>query len=76
VIARLVKELMKSAPPGGRVVPVINKTDLPGGLEKARRLARHLLSADPSSIRRVLLCQLQQTPAIRAIVPDSSRRPG
>lgn len=68
-IARLVKELMKSGPPGARVVPVINKTDLPGGLEKAQRLAQYLLSADPLRIRRVLLCQLQQTPAVKAVVP-------
>ena len=73
-IARLVKELMKSSPPGARVVPVINKTDLPGGLEKAERLAPYLLSADPSRIRRVLLCQLQQTPAVKAIVPDPSQQ--
>jgi probable selenium-dependent hydroxylase accessory protein YqeC len=68
VIARLMKESIKSSPPGARVVPVINKTDLPGGLEKAQGLAPYLLSADPSRIRRVLICQLQQTPAVRAVL--------
>ena len=70
VIARLMAELIKSSPPGARVVPVINQTDLLGGLEKAQRLAQHLLSADSSRVRRVLLCQLQHVPVVRAVVPD------
>lgn len=70
VIARLMTELIKNRPTGARVIPVINKTDLPGGFEKAQRLAPYLRSADPSGIRRVLLCQLQHTPAVKMIVPD------
>jgi probable selenium-dependent hydroxylase accessory protein YqeC len=69
-IARLMKELIKSRPSGARVIPVINKTDLPGGLEKAERLAPHLLSADPPGIRRVLLCRLQQMSAVTEVVQD------
>jgi probable selenium-dependent hydroxylase accessory protein YqeC len=72
VIARLMTESIKNSPPGARIVPVINKTDLPGGLEKAQRLARCLLSTDRSGIRRVLLCRLQQTPAVKVVVPDGS----
>jgi probable selenium-dependent hydroxylase accessory protein YqeC len=70
VIARLMAESIKNRPPGARVVPVISKTDLPGGLEKAQRLARYLLSVDPSRIRRVLLCRLHPTPAVKAVVTD------
>jgi probable selenium-dependent hydroxylase accessory protein YqeC len=70
VIARLMTELIKSSPSVARVVPVINKTDLPGGLKKAQGLARYLLSTDPPGIRRVLLCQLQHMPAVKAVVAD------
>ena len=59
VIARLMRELIKSGPAGARVVPLINKVDIPGGREKAERLARHLLSLDPPRIRRVVLGQLR-----------------
>ena len=68
-IARLVMEWIKSGPAGARIVPLINKVDLPGGLEKARKLARYLLSVDPTRIRRVVLGQLQQSPAVKEVVP-------
>lgn len=68
-IVRLVMEWIKSGPPGARVVPLINKVDLPGGLQKARVLARCLLSVDPTRIRRVILGQLQQSPAVKEVVP-------
>jgi probable selenium-dependent hydroxylase accessory protein YqeC len=68
-IARLVMESIKSGPSGARIVPLINKVDLPGGLEKARKLARYLLSVDPTRIRRVILGQLQQSPAVKEVVP-------
>jgi probable selenium-dependent hydroxylase accessory protein YqeC len=68
-IARLVMESVKSSPAGARIVPLINKVDIPGGLEKARKLARYLLSVDTTRIRRVVLGQLQQLPAVREVVP-------
>ena len=69
VIARLMKELVKSGPASARVVPLINKVDIPGGLEKAQKLAHYLLSIDPPEIRRVVLCQLRHFPAVKVIVP-------
>ena len=66
--ARLMRALLKDAPPGARVVPVINKIDLPGGREKAVRLARYLLSTDPG-IGMVLLCRLDESSEVEAIVP-------
>lgn len=69
-IVRLVLESVKGSPAGARIVPMINKVDLPGGLEKARSLARYLLSADPARIRRVVLGQLQRVPAVREVVPE------
>jgi len=68
VIARLMIELIKSGPAGTRVVPLINKVDIPGGREKAERLARHLLSLDQPRIGRVVLGQLRNTPAVKAVV--------
>jgi probable selenium-dependent hydroxylase accessory protein YqeC len=68
LIARLMLELIKRGPAGARVVPLINKVDIPGGREKAEKLARHILSLDPSGIRRVVLGQLQHTPAVKEIV--------
>ena len=67
-IARLVMEWIKSGPAGARVVPLINKVDIPGGLEKAQKLARYLLSADPARIRRVVLGQLQQLPTVKEVM--------
>ena len=69
VIVRLIMELIESRPAGAHVVPLINKVDVPGGREKAEKLARHLLSLDPPGIRRVVLGQLRYTPAITEIVP-------
>lgn len=72
-IVRLVMESIKGGPAGARVVPLINKVDLPGGLEKAQKLARYLLAADPPRIRRVVLGQLQQLPAVKEVVTDGRR---
>ena len=68
-IVRLMMEWIKSGPAGARIVPLINKVDLPGGLEKARKLSRCLLSVDPTRIRSVVLGQLQQLPAVKQVVP-------
>jgi probable selenium-dependent hydroxylase accessory protein YqeC len=68
-IVRLVMESVKNGPAGARIVPLINKVDIPGGLEKARKLARYLLSGDPARIRRVVLGQLQRLPAVKEVVP-------
>jgi len=68
-IVRLVLESVKGGPAGARIVPMINKVDIPGGLEKARRLARCLLSADPARLRRVVLGQLKHLPAVKEVVP-------
>lgn len=69
-VARLMRELIKSSPAGARIIPLINKVDIPGGREKAETLARVILSLDPAGIRRVALGQLQRTPAVTGIAPD------
>ncbi|MBI5966995.1 MAG: putative selenium-dependent hydroxylase accessory protein YqeC [Deltaproteobacteria bacterium] len=67
VIVRLLKELIKDCPAKARVIPLINKVDLPGGLEKARSLARVLLGMGRPKIERVILGQAQQIPAVKEI---------
>jgi probable selenium-dependent hydroxylase accessory protein YqeC len=67
-VAHLMLELIKQGPVGARVIPLINKVDIPGGREKAEKLASHILSLDPPGIRRVVLGQLQHAPAVEAIV--------
>jgi probable selenium-dependent hydroxylase accessory protein YqeC len=67
-ISRLMMELIRQAPLGARVVPLINKVDIPGGREKAETLARTILSRDRTGIRRVVLGQLQHVPAVLEIV--------
>ena len=71
VIARLMKELVKCGPTSARVVPVINKVDIPGGLEKAQKLAQYLLSIDPPGIHGVILSRLRHFPAVQVIVRKS-----
>ncbi len=67
VVVRLLKEWMKNFPPRARVVPLINKTDLPGGREKAQKLARCLLSGIPD-IRRVMLCSLRNASMTQVVL--------
>ncbi|MEW6334867.1 MAG: selenium cofactor biosynthesis protein YqeC [Thermodesulfobacteriota bacterium] len=69
-IARLMMASVGAGPAGARIVPLVNKVDIPGGLEKARRLARCLLAADPLRIRRVVLGQLQRLPAVREVLEE------
>ncbi len=70
IIARLMGELIQGSPAGARIVPLINKVDIPGGREKAENLARRILSLDPPRIRRVVLGQLHRTPIVETIVRD------
>ena len=67
VMARLMKELMESAPAGARIVPIINKIDVPGGLANAQKLAGYLLSTASPRIRRIILCRLRHTPVVKVI---------
>jgi len=69
MIARLIEEIIKVRPPNARVIPFINKVDLPGGLEKARKLATHLQRIEGVKIERVVLGQAQGHPVVKEIIP-------
>ena len=68
MIARLLEEIIKVRPPNAQVMPFINKVDLPGGLEKARRLAAYLLETGGARIERVVLGQAQGHPVVKEII--------
>jgi len=68
IIATLVAETIKNRPDKARVIPFINKVDIPGGLEQARNLARFLLGIDRGKIERVLLGQAQGDPVVKEII--------
>jgi len=67
-IAALLAEISKSHPPQARIIPFINKVDIPDGLEKARKLARYLLHIDRGQIERVILGQAQGDPVVKEII--------
>jgi probable selenium-dependent hydroxylase accessory protein YqeC len=70
-VARLMMELIKARPAGARIVPLINKVDIPGGREKAEKIANYILSRDMLGIRKVVLGQLQHIPDVKEVVPGA-----
>ena len=74
VVVRLLKEWMKSSPMGVRIVPLINKADLPGGQGKAQKLAQCLISTGMPIFQRVVFCSLRHSPAVQVITGEFSFR--
>ncbi len=70
IICTLLSEIIKNRPPESRVIPFINKIDLPGGPEKARNLARSFLKMDRDRMERVLLGQAQGDPVVKEEIPS------
>jgi probable selenium-dependent hydroxylase accessory protein YqeC len=68
MIGRLLAASLRNKPREARVIPFINKIDLPDGLEKGRSLARSLLESISPEIQRVVLGQAQEAPIVREIV--------
>jgi probable selenium-dependent hydroxylase accessory protein YqeC len=75
IIAGLLALLLKKRPSGARVIPFLNKADLPGSLEKGRALARYLLTWDSLQASRVVLGSARLDPPVREIFErqDSGR---
>ena len=73
LIARLLVHILRDNPPKARVIPFLNKVDLPGCLEKGRSLARYLLSSKPLGVQRVVLGHARQSPPVKEILekPDA-----
>ena len=51
--------IIKGSPGHARIIPLLNKVDLEGGLSKARDLAARILERKHSQIQKVLLAQVQ-----------------
>lgn len=68
MITRLLAEIIKPRPEASRVIPFINKVDLPGRLEKARGLAVHLLETEGAKFERVVLGQARYSPVVEEII--------
>ena len=65
MIASLLAAIVKDRPEKARVIPFINKVDLPSGLEKARTLAAHLLKSGGAKLERVVLGQARYFPVVK-----------
>ncbi len=70
--ADLLYEVVKRRPPLARVIPFINKVDLPGRLDSARNAARTLLAHPSLNAERVILGQAACVPRVKEIF---DRRP-
>jgi probable selenium-dependent hydroxylase accessory protein YqeC len=70
ITAGLLGLMVKRRPSGARVIPFINKTDLPGSMEKARSLARYLLTCEPLQARRVVLGNARLFPPVREVLKN------
>ena len=68
MIAGLLSEILKGSPEEARVIPFINKIDLPDGLEKGRELAKVLFSIPQARRERVILGQAHHSPVVKEIV--------
>jgi len=68
MIARLLAELIKNQPEKARMIPFINKVDVPGGLAQGRKLAQYLLRIEGLKMERVILGQAQHFPAVKEII--------
>ena len=68
VIAGLLVHMLRDKPPEARVIPFLNKVDLPGCLKKGRSLAEYLLTFKPLGIQRVVLGHAQRSPRAKEIL--------
>jgi probable selenium-dependent hydroxylase accessory protein YqeC len=67
IAAALLAEVVRKKPPHARVIPFINKIDLPGRLESARDLALALLAHPSLKAERVILGQAACRPRVKEI---------
>lgn len=68
VVAGLLPKIIQGRPEDARVIPFINKIDLPGGMEKGRKLGKVLLSIRQVQMERVILGQARNFPVVKEIV--------
>jgi probable selenium-dependent hydroxylase accessory protein YqeC len=75
MIGILLAATLKEKPEAARVIPFVNKVDLPGGLESGRRAGNVLLRIRGHRIQDVILGQAQGSPVVQEILhPPPERR--
>ena len=63
--------IIKGSPVHTRIIPLLNKVDLAGGLSKARDLAAKILEKRHPQIQKVLLAQVQcREPVVEVITAE------
>jgi probable selenium-dependent hydroxylase accessory protein YqeC len=60
--------ITRGSPEQARIIPVINKTDLPADLSDARDIACKILKANHPQVDRVVLSQAQLYPPVAEVV--------
>ena len=68
MIARLLREMIRFATKRARVIPFINKVDLPADLALGKKLARYMLSGEHGSVTSVLLGHARQSPVVKEVI--------
>jgi len=68
MIARLLAEIIKSRPQEARVIPFINKVDVPGSLPQARKLAQYFGRFEGLKTEKVILGQAQHLPVVKEVI--------
>jgi molybdenum cofactor cytidylyltransferase len=67
MIGRLLSATLQNGPEAARVIPFINKVDLPGGMEKGRKVGNVLLRLGDHQIGKIILGQAQGSPVVREV---------
>ncbi len=70
-VVRLIAMTVQRRPLGARVIPFLNKMDLPEGLEKGRRLAESLLTDSAIHTSCVVLGQAERFPRVLEVLDKS-----
>jgi probable selenium-dependent hydroxylase accessory protein YqeC len=70
MIAKLVIASLQNMPENARVVPFLNKVDLPDGVEKGKNLARVLMEAVSPRVEKVVLGNAQGQNTVAEIIPS------
>ena len=68
IVADFLALTVRKRPAAARVIPFVNKMDLPGALAKGRILARRILAREGIGALRVVLGNAKGSPPVREII--------
>jgi len=60
--------IFKGAPSSSRVVPFLNKVDIPNGVEKGKNISRKIFEKKHRQIERIVLGQLKKEPPVAEVI--------